>query len=285
MLAAASVPLAQASAWAATPAPVPDASFSCDSGIWQKLELDQNHDNLFSTFSATASPGETVDFTLTWEWRDWAPGSTLHIRHCLDVDVAPDGVASAPYDALGGNPADVNVHAADQPALTVVKMTSTGPADRPAVRMPFTITIPVTAPVGSEVCERSPILPDAVEHRNSSPIYDLSETACIRVVAPAKAVQPLVVVPLPAPAPSVQSISESVVVLPTLAPAPAPAPVATPAVDVLGISILPRTGVPMTTLLVAGTLLLLTGGLIVIVRRRAQKPAPVRNGLQEGRPS
>jgi hypothetical protein len=109
MLAAASVPLAKASAWAATPAPVPDASFSCDSGIWQKLELYQNHDNPFSTFSATASPGETVDFTLTWEWRDWAPGSTLHIRHCLDVDVAPDGVASAPYDALGGNPADVTV--------------------------------------------------------------------------------------------------------------------------------------------------------------------------------
>jgi LPXTG-motif cell wall-anchored protein len=73
--------------------------------------------------------------------------------------------------------------------------------------------------------------------------------------------------------------------VPTLAPAPAPAPapVATPAVDVLGISILPRTGVPLTSLLVAGTLLLLTGGLIV--RRRDQKPAPVRNELQVERPS
>ncbi|MGH2688331.1 MAG: hypothetical protein ACRDKW_05940, partial [Actinomycetota bacterium] len=101
MVAAASVPLA-GMAWGATQTSPPASHFACDaaSGIWQPLEVDENHDNLYIEPGAdTARPGETVNFMLVWEWRDWAPGSNLEIRHCLDVDAAADGSAAAPYEA------------------------------------------------------------------------------------------------------------------------------------------------------------------------------------------
>ncbi|MGH2721262.1 MAG: LPXTG cell wall anchor domain-containing protein [Actinomycetota bacterium] len=263
MVAAASVPLA-GMAWGATQTSPPASHFACDSGsgIWQPLELDENHDNLYiEAGTETARPGEPVTFTLVWEWRDWAAGSTLEIRHCLDVDATPDGDATAPYDAMGGNPADATAtQPTSEPAFTVMKLGEV----RPAVRMPFSVMVPAGAPAGGEVCWRSAIIGPAADHRFSPPYYDISETACVSVAAPAA----------PAPPPPVETTSNNLGALPTSQVAPPP-PAAKPvATRVLGVEVLPRTGLSIPALLLAGAGLVLGGALIASRRsRREGRPA------------
>jgi hypothetical protein len=221
LLAAAAIPFAYAPALAASHGFPPEGTFDCNSasGIWQKLQLDENHDNLFAKFEATTvHPGQTVSFDLVWEWRDWRPGATLHIHRCLDVDTgaAVDGKETPPVDSLGANPADVSVvHPVDEPTFTVMK----GPEVRPAVSRPFTLTVPDSAPPGSEVCMRSAILADPVEHRNSPPDYDISETVCLPVAGPT----PTPPGPSPSPSPS-ESPSPS----PSESPSPSPSPSESP---------------------------------------------------------
>lgn len=262
IVAAASVPLA-GTAWGKTQTSPPASFFACDaaSGIWQPLKLDENHDNLYiEAGTTTAKPGEPVNFALVWEWRDWRAGSTLEIRHCLDVDSSVDGAASAPYDALGGNPADSTVvQPTTQPTFTVLKLGEV----RPAVRMPFSITVPAGAAAGSEVCWRSAIVGPAPEHRFSPPYYDISETACVTVAAPAAPVPPP-----PPPAP-VESSSTNLGAQPANQQVSKPAPKPVPATSVLGIEVLPRTGVSLPSLLLAGAGLVLAGALIAW---RRQKP-------------
>lgn len=265
MVAAASVPLAGV-AWGATQTSPPASTFACDaaSGIWQPLELDENHDNLFiEAGTDTARPGEAVNFNLVWEWRDWAAGSTVEVRHCLDVDAAADGSATAPYDAMGGNPADATVtHPSAEPAFTVMKLGEV----RPAVRMPFSVMVPAGAPAGGEVCWRSALVGPAADHRFSPPYYDISETVCVNVAAPAAPAPP-------PPPPPVETTSNNVGALPTsqVAPAPvAPKPVPT---RVLGIEVLPRTGVSIPALLLTGAGLVL-GGALIASRRTKPQAAP-----------
>jgi hypothetical protein len=290
LLAAASVLLAQTPALAASHGFPPAGTFDCDSasGIWQKLDLDENHDNLFGTFSpTTASPGQTVTLTLVWEWRDWKPGATLTIRRCLDVESGPavDGKATAPFDALGGNPPDASVvHPVDEPTFTVMKETEV----RSAVRMPFTLTVPATAPVGGEVCTRAAILADPANHLFSPPDYDISETVCVTVTAPPTPAPTPTPTPTPTP-PSPTPPATPPAIGPTTAPPgeviatnTAPAPPA-----VLGIQEgpreLPRTGMPFATLVLAGGLLLLAGAAIA---SSARKPSvveePTGTGPQDG---
>lgn len=267
MVAAASVPLA-GMAWGATQTSPPASHFACDSstGIWQPLEMDENHDNLYiEAATDTARAGEAVNFTLVWEWRDWAAGSTLDIRHCLDVDATADGDATAPYDAMGGNPADATVaHPTSEPAFTVMKLGEV----RPAVRMPFSVMVPAGAPAGGEVCWRSAIIGPAADHRFSPPYYDISETACVTVAAPAA--------PAPPP-PPVETTSNNLGALPTSEVAPAPAPVAPKpvATNVLGVEVLPRTGLSVPALLLAGAGLVL-GGALIASRRTRQEAAPAK---------
>lgn len=239
-------------------------AFTCtdgEDGMWGDLD-DERHDNLvLSTDADDAVPGTSVTFTAQWEWRDWRGGAPLLVRACIDVDGADeaDGEDSEPVDDLGAGPVDAAArHPEEEPDLEA----ETGRGHiRPVVRFPVVVPVPADAPPGGEVCVRVAVTGAEEDHRESPPLFDISESLCIPVAAPPPSPSPS-----PTPPPS-----------PARPPSPTPTPVA-PA-QVLGEQIaaaapqavIPVTGSPVVGQALAGLGLVGSGSLLTFLGRRRRR--------------
>jgi hypothetical protein len=231
------------------------------SGVWSELG-GSRHDNLVVTTDAEqVHPGETFVVTLQWEWQDWRPGAPLVLRACLDADGpdAVDGESSEPLEDLGVGPVDAAfVHAETEPGFRT--RTESGKV-RPVVTAPLTIAVPESAPAGGEICVRTAVTGAPGDHRESPPLFDISETLCRPVV---------VVAPSPSPSPMESPV-----------PSPTPEAVATRPPDVLGeqltrtqVGEIPASGFAPAPRTLLGALLIASGiGLGRAARRRSNGAA------------
>jgi hypothetical protein len=160
---------------------VDPANFTCahdDTGIWGPLGS-ARHDNLTKSAAvARVRPGQTVTYTLRWEYRDWKPGAKLTIRDCNDIDATADGKATAPHQDMGSNPDDTSFTQPDTPPT----QTNNG---HPVVTAKITVTVPADAPADGEFCDRTAVFGNPADHRHSPPNFDISKTVCLPVMASA----------------------------------------------------------------------------------------------------
>lgn len=252
----------------------PVAAFPCTDGgsgqpgVWGGLGSNRHDDLALVTQAGTLEPGATFTVVFQWEWRDWRPGAPLALRLCLDADGpgATDGESTGPVDDLGTGPLDRSSVQPDQePALRV--LTDSGDV-RPVVRVPVTVTVPASAPMGGEVCVRGAVTGVPDDHRTSPPLFDISRTLCRPIAQALPAASPSPAPPAP-PAPAPVPTAPAPVPPPAPAsPSPAPAPPrvmerATPKPQ------MPSTGVPVGPELALGALLI--GGGVTLTRMHKRR--------------
>ncbi len=163
-----------------------DPALTCDpgdTGIWAPLSS-SNHDNLIQLPDRSrVVPGEVVVLNLRWEWRDWKPGTALHIRACTDIEGQKevDGKATPPHE---GPQFDFDaIHPKEPPESRA------GEKDRRVVSHAITLRVPKDAAPG-ELCTRVAMTGDSESHAGSSPTFDIAETACLAIIAPPPASPP-----------------------------------------------------------------------------------------------
>ncbi|MGH2707248.1 MAG: hypothetical protein ACRDJK_03020 [Actinomycetota bacterium] len=150
---------------------------SGDTGIWAPLSS-SNHDNLVLVPERSRiTPGDVVAFNLRWEWRDWRPGTALHIRACTDIDGQKevDAKATPPHE---GPQFDFDTtHPKEPPEVRA------GEKDRRVVTHTITFRVPKDLAPG-ELCTRAAVTGKPEDHAGSSPKFDIAQTVCLPIAAP-----------------------------------------------------------------------------------------------------